>query len=256
MGNFKNAIRFFDAILEAHPGSHAWFSREIALQHWKKLDHNILSYNIDKEVHPDIKEGHAITSKDPQDFKRDFPDYESFATKYRDALEAESDLNEIPTHSPELLLLTAELARWVQLDSPGFIANKRHQRMFGIAVLQAAQALRTHVNLLKNSGRGFEVPDSFSSRTSIATPSTDQEQSHIFGWRDFFEMIIRWRQVSAFGDAVWWTDLFTKKNITDRHGLTTWILDGSGLNVRYIVLTTLCHKLRIRSVTAHISVQH
>ena len=231
VGNFKNSIRFFDTILEGSPESNAWFRREVAFHYLQNIDNDVLSYNIDTEVHPGIKEGHSITATDPREFMREFPDYESAVTKYHDCLDNENGASEIPSQSQELLLLTAELARWIQLDCPGFMANKRHQRMFGIAVLQAAQTLRAHISLLRKGGRGLEIPNSCSSRTSLDNVVTDNKNHHIFGWRDLFDIMIRWRQVSAFGDAVWWTDLFTTKNAADRHGITTWILDG-GTNVR------------------------
>ena len=233
IGNFKDAMNYFDIILKNNPKSHVWFGKEVSMFYWETLDKNRRSFNIDKDIHPGIKEGHAIHTKSPEEFIREYPEYENLSTKFQHLRIEDQRPIEVPGKTDELLLLTAELARWVQVDSPGFMPNKRQYRMFGLAVLEAAQTLRRHIISLRVSGRGLEVPDSYSSRTDNIS---NEQQAHTFTWRDFFDIIVRWRQVSAFGDAVWWTDSFPKKEYKERHGITTWILDGSGSNVRCYLL--------------------
>jgi hypothetical protein len=63
-----------------------------------------------------------------------------------------------------LIALSADLGSWIQLDSPGFVPNRRQHRMFGFAVLQAAAVLRRHVELIRMEGVGVEIPNSMSSK--------------------------------------------------------------------------------------------
>ena len=56
----------------------------------------------------------------------------------------------------------------------------------------------------------------------------------LFSWRDFFEILVKWRQASEFKDEVWWIDLLpAAKTMSDRYGLTTAMLSGVNKVVRY-----------------------
>jgi tetratricopeptide (TPR) repeat protein len=65
-----------------------------------------------------------------------------------------------------LVALTAPFSRLIQLDSPGFLPNRRQHRMFGLAVLQATTALCRHLTLVAHESSGLSVPDSACSRSS------------------------------------------------------------------------------------------
>ena len=150
------------------------------------------------------------------------------------ASEEHEDNNEIYNKTiirQQLVESTSRIGRWVQLTSPGFLPNKRNHVSFGLSVLQAAQTLARHV-YLKHSGRGgLYVPDSMSSKLNSygaqscewkpqscdatqndACPHSDSvreansqretetenmcpEGHHLFGWRDYFDILVRWRQV-------------------------------------------------------------
>ena len=111
-----------------------------------------------------------------------------------------------------------------------------HQHaMFGLASLQMAQSLRTHISSVHLGGPGLQVPDASSSylapsaskgitayknssgrsgcsssgsggragagagsSASSGAPSTGKRQNdteHTFAWRDFFDIVVKWRQV-------------------------------------------------------------
>ena len=77
-----------------------------------------------------------------------------------------------------------------------------------------AQKLAAHVSLIRQGRRGLLVPDSGSSHPTYegvqrCPPSSDQvdhdddddddycpEGYHVFGWRDYFDVYVRWRQVN------------------------------------------------------------
>lgn len=75
-----------------------------------------------------------------------------------------------------LVELTKPMSRWIQLDSPGFLPNRRQHRMFGVAVLQMAAALTRHLSLISLEGIGLLVPDAVSSRASPRSGSKATSQ--------------------------------------------------------------------------------
>jgi tetratricopeptide (TPR) repeat protein len=73
-----------------------------------------------------------------------------------------------------LVSLTLPFAKLIQLDSPGFMPNRRQHRMFGLAVLQMATSLSLHFALIGQEGIGLQVPDAASSRKFSTTRSAGQ----------------------------------------------------------------------------------
>lgn len=100
--------------------------------------------------------------------------------------------------------------------------------------------------------QGLEVSDSLSSRpphtynkrghrhmrllsSTLPTPSPSYTpEHHWFNWRDYFDVLVRWRQVSEPKDVVWWIDgLPEGRDSGDRVGLNTYMVSGLGKIVRY-----------------------
>lgn len=233
MGLFRKAIDMYDNVLKQRPHDSCWFRREIVYFYLQYADANVLTFNLNRLIHPRIKEGFATTSEDPDSFMKDYPEYESLAKKYRSLYKGVDKAPELPPKGAELLRLTSRIAKWIQVDSPGFMPHERHYRMFGLAVLQAAQTLRMHVASLKSKGVGLDVPDVYSSHSDEVLRNVVKKDHHYFGWRDFFDIIIRWRQLSAPGDPIWWTDQLTQKQYSERQGMTTYMMNGVAYNVRY-----------------------
>lgn len=103
-----------------------------------------------------------------------------------------------------------------------------------------AQKLNAHVSKLRQGKRGLLVPDVASSNLNyFGIDKCSEEEGeecpagyHVFGWRDYFDVYVRWRQVSisAAGkapfefflfvlslnqlsepmDSVWWADRFPR----------------------------------------------
>ncbi len=85
------------------------------------------------------------------------------------------------------LKATSRLGHVVLLDSPGFILNKRYERMFGLSVLEMTQKLKKHVNLIKNGYSGLSVLDDGS------TCEIGSVNGRIFSVDDLFDIAIKWR---------------------------------------------------------------
>lgn len=155
---------------------------------------------------------------------------------------------------------------WVQLDTPGFLPNRRQHRMFGLAVLQMSLALRKHMSLIALEGSGLTVPNAAASSSSSNRGSVDNckarsntsstsakvfvssssatgtlrsgkrgegANTHSFNWRDMYDIAVRWRQLSEPSDPVWWIDRFPLEAFQEGFGLQTPIVNGQLFTVRY-----------------------
>jgi hypothetical protein len=78
------------------------------------------------------------------------------------------DRNVIRNLDKKLLLLDTSslLSDWIQLDTPGFLPNKKQHRMFGLSVLQMSLSLSKHLQSVRQEGVGLLVMDSMSSSAS------------------------------------------------------------------------------------------
>jgi len=56
---------------------------------------------------------------------------------------------------------------------------------------------------------------------------------HQFGWRDLFDVVVRWRQISEPNDPVWWIDRFPSRAFEEGFGLQTPIVNGQLKTIRY-----------------------
>jgi hypothetical protein len=56
---------------------------------------------------------------------------------------------------------------------------------------------------------------------------------HTFGWRDLYDICIKWRQVSEPNDPVWWVDLLTKEQFTEGFGSHTPMITGQVLLIHF-----------------------
>lgn len=122
----------------------------------------------------------------------------------------------------------------IQLRCPGFLSNSRQHRMFGLASLELAQMVRGHWDSLKAGGAGAIVPDAGSStwqpRKSGVGNTTGGGAAgagrHPVGYRDLFDVAVRWRQLSEPNDPVWWIDRLTPSAFREGFGLQTPMVNG------------------------------
>ena len=155
-----------------------------------------------------------------------------------------------------LIKMTCKLGQWLHLDSAGFLPNVRQQTMFGVAVVEMAQNILRLKICTPNSAMEL-IPNARSSKDyPIFVGSKD---THAFEWRDYFDVIVKWRQISEPNDAVWWIDRFPSQAFREGFGLQTPIVNGQLKTIRYysyfrhavcVLKAVLCSDLCFYSTTS------
>lgn len=134
-----------------------------------------------------------------------------------------------------VLRAAAPIGPGIQLRCPGFLSNSRQHHMFGLASLELAQLVRRHWDSVKAGGTGAMVPDAGSSRSVAGKlpAGGGGVGGHPVGYRDLFDVAVRWRQLSEPNDPVWWIDRLTPGAFKEGFGLQTPMVNGQ-LKVRFI----------------------
>eukprot|EP01041_Mallomonas_annulata_P007228 gene7228-14744_t len=234
LGRLPETAAMYDRILSLSPGHDCWYNREILYFYFVNLETKVSSFNPDQSIDNTVKEG----------WSRHLPWTKLFQKGYISELaqQAQKKLkNEIfipivmNDVIKELVKVTSPIAKWVQLDHPGFMPNERQHRQFGLCALQMAQALRRHVKLLKEGEEGLLVPDVSASSVNYIgfIPSKKALGYHVFGWRDLLDIAVRWRQLSEPLDRVWWIDRMEIQTGADKLQLSTHLHRGWAKVVRY-----------------------
>jgi tetratricopeptide (TPR) repeat protein len=203
-GNFKTAVDFYDKLLHSTPSSKIEAMREVAIFSFLYKDTPLREYSMDVEIDTIIRDA---TMKDSQESLELSDSYETDADdiydmnldrrvlkNLRDRLRQEKAF--------EAVRVTYAIADWMQIDSPGFLINYRQHVMFGLSVLQMAQTLLLHINIIKRGGIGLIVPDKASSKLKYygmkhCAALDCQAKHHVCGWRDLLDIYVKWRQVSG-----------------------------------------------------------
>eukprot|EP00873_Tetraselmis_striata_P024599 jgi/Tetstr1/444863/TSEL_032705.t1 len=199
----------------------SFYMKELALYYGNHVDSNLTEWNMDNDVEPQLKE---------QWTKRDAPTSEFLQTyKMQPGLYPLDIPPAVKEHPgvPTLLEAAAVLGPMIHYRQAGFAANRRTQRMAGLAIIEAAQALRQAIDAHK-IGTPLQVSNAGSSGVY-----EDRSGSHEFGWRDMYDILVRWRQLTEPNDAVIWIDRLSDTGLTEGFGAHTPIVIGQYLSQRY-----------------------
>lgn len=271
MGDYKSAIEWFEKTLAADPDHYVWSLREMAYYRWRMLDTPLNFYNPDTDLHwllkvcivlyppfPNISQDAWIRRAPLRNYCG--PGLQPWC-HFKLSLHHPKEIKELSTGGlgiplsqyynitrreqfKELVALTLPISRWIQVDSPGFLKHERQHKMFGVMVLQMAQLLISHYRLAKEDN-GLLVPHAARSRRVLigkedeesnreSETTIDLEGDHIFGWRDFYDVAVKWRQIAEPFDTVFWIDCTAaQEDQADKVGLQTFLYHGVGKNIRY-----------------------
>lgn len=212
LGLFRESIKDYDTVIAVKPDHVAWYQKEVALYVIRKLDENLANFNIDVELDKNFKESWC---------KRHHPailvHYEPQKLVNTPDVSLKDNLTN--PDACQLLNLAKQIGPKCQLNSAGYLRNKRQHAAFGFAILECTQVLKSVWKEGKN-----QVSGSASSGTTF---------QHTFNWRDMYDVLVKWRQYSEPNDPVWWVDLLSPEQFQEGFGSHTPMLSGQTKVVRY-----------------------
>ena len=213
------------------PSIWAWYQREMASYLQTILDVPFNTFHFSRCLHPMFKE--MLTKRQPpKQLLKKHVKYKRMYNRNNNAMtnDISTDLDvvykkqlkyfddNVNSNKEELSLLLPYILRYgklIQLKSPGFLSNLRQHRQCGYSILEMAQTIRK------------EWGQSEPSMINGTYSSSDQyNMKHPFGWRDFFDVGVKWRQFSEPNDPVFWIDYMTKKAFEEGFGLQTPMITG------------------------------
>eukprot|EP01121_Diplochlamys_sp_Union-15-3_P015540 TRINITY_DN5160_c0_g1_i1.p1 TRINITY_DN5160_c0_g1~~TRINITY_DN5160_c0_g1_i1.p1 ORF type:complete len:698 (-),score=134.14 TRINITY_DN5160_c0_g1_i1:20-2113(-) len=213
LGMIRPAIEDYNKVILAKPDHFAWYQKECALYYHHHLDISRDTYNTDHDLEPNFKESWC---------KRNHP---NTLTGYHAQPPIDPKIPDVQysntTTNPEMKALieySREIGKLLHLNCPGYLSNARQQRFCGLAAIELAQTLKA---VFKGKN---EVPKNSASSTKDA---------HKFGWRDMYDICVKWRQYSEPNDPVWWVDLLTPAQFAEGFGSHTPMVTGQTNVVRY-----------------------
>lgn len=224
LGCYQEALRYFNFILAIEPENVCRVQKRIMLFYYSLLESSPQTFNIDRDVDPRWKE---IWSKGSAANGLDIPDSPLENEQLKDLFEHPDSMILTPQQQ-KISELARRLGSWVQIHSRGFLPNMRLHRGFGLAVLEMAEALKNNIDCIHRTGVPLMVSNAGSSQKYFS-----QEGSHPFGYRDLFDIIVRWRQLSEPNDPVWWTDGLLRESFEEGFGLQTPMISGQLRCIRY-----------------------
>eukprot|EP00943_MAST-04B_sp_MAST-4B-sp1_P007832 g7832.t1 len=210
------------------PSIWAWYQREMASYLQTILDVKFINFHFTRCLHPLFKE--MLTKRQPP--KQLLQKHVKYEKMYRDVSNAnittdldvvykkkmeyfDDDINQIKEELSTLLPYVLHYGKLIQLKSPGFLSNLRQHRQCGYAILEMAQTIRREWSQAE--------PTIVTGKYS----SSDQfNKKHAFGWREFFDIGVKWRQFSEPNDPVFWIDYMTKHSFEEGFGLQTPMITG------------------------------
>ena len=242
LGQYAQAVSFFSKLLLADTDNVCFYQRELALYMASRLDDDIQTYkpppqkstplfcfesdrsfryNYDVDLDKYMKESWCKRFSLQHPRMKKYKKYPSLLPAFQEVA-----LKDEPCSAEALQVLkaAATLGKLIQLNTPGFLSNLRQHRTSGLVMLDLAQTVRRYWAAVK-AGETF----AFNPRAS----SISSGKPHAFGWRDFMDIAVRWRQYSEPNDPVFWIDLLAPEAFAEGFGLQTPMVTGQMNVVRY-----------------------
>ena len=268
-----SSIADFDRAIAMRPEHAAWYQRQLALFYHHHMDTPFSSYNIDAALDAEFKEWWCkrippqshLPKQPPISNKITDVDLTANGGAWIATPEmiqlvqfADSVGKWVHQDSPGFL----ENRR--QIAMAGYAALEIAQALrqaWGIATQSSSSSTSTsapsgssspsnsssstnasHTAKAKGpkSGKGAKKSSSTSSSPSgkdstilDGKSSSADRKPHPFGWRDMYDIAVKWRQYSEPNDPVWWVDLLTPVQFAEGFGSHTPIVTGQCKVIRY-----------------------
>ena len=240
LGNYFEAAKYYEQILAMDKKHSSLFKKELLYYTAYKAQAPLMSYSPDVELEGIVRiySTQVIDSILPMAYTS-YSKRKGYQINRKPFFKPSDEFKDSASY---LLEQTSAYNGWIHLNCPGFVANQRLVAIFGLAALQIVQSLTSHVQLLKHGKVGLIIPDSSSSKANYYGSRSCSFKSnncplghHIFGWRDLFEIAVRWRRICEPLDTVWWMDtLPIPAGNEERLNVKTFMLtNGHTRNFRY-----------------------
>lgn len=215
LGLYREAVSHYN-IAQAQR-SWCWYQKEAALFTQNQLGALFSTFNFDRSFDPYFKEAFCKRSE-PSILHSRSPPYKPQPRLNRQL----GDVQLSPVLTPAQLAATRLAKQYgarLQYNCRGYNPNLRQHRMAGLAILDAALQLRRYW-----AGEQTQV---------AAGVGSGDPAAHPFGWRDLFDILVRWRQLSEPNDPVWWVDLLAPEAFKEGFGSHTPMITGQTNVPRY-----------------------
>ena len=215
LGAFQLAIDSYARGLSYSPTHFLYYLSEVSKQHHSHFDTPLREYNWDTLFSPQFKECYAMRRDTKQCLPAAYVPLSSPGASVPPL-----DLNRpLSANQAQLLTLARTYGSKILYNSPGFVNNRKQIISSGCAMMESAQVLRRIIK-----GESVELSGQGSSK---------DRAPHAFGWRDYFDILVRWRQAVEPLDPVWWIDGLTPESFQKGYGTTTPLIIGDKKNIRY-----------------------
>jgi tetratricopeptide (TPR) repeat protein len=253
LGLLRRAVELYDTLLRVVGGGGAkqqrrrdpfagsveaascWYQRHVALFWRAHLDAPLDEYNADAALDAHFKEGWCKRKSPAPLLAAGFEPPHSLAS-----VASLDDVDQSPLDKSsagdalELLARSSHFGERCQLRCAGYLSNRRQHRMFGIAIVDVAQRLARHA-FARSAAAAASSSSAAASLLldgrSSSGPSHGVE--HRFGWRDMYDVSVRWRQLSEPNDPVWWVDMLSPEQFEEGYGSHTPMITGQTNVLRY-----------------------
>eukprot|EP01114_Cavostelium_apophysatum_P012936 TRINITY_DN3022_c0_g1_i3.p1 TRINITY_DN3022_c0_g1~~TRINITY_DN3022_c0_g1_i3.p1 ORF type:complete len:752 (-),score=181.03 TRINITY_DN3022_c0_g1_i3:565-2820(-) len=214
LGIMKAAVEDYSACVAIKADHVAWYQREVALFVHHHLDTPMSQFNIDVAMDKYFKESWC-----KRNHPATLPKYQQ-QPPYNKAIPDVSANPKLSAAGEEVInKFVRRFGPRIQNNAAGYMPNKRQYAMTGLSMLDLAQRLK---ELWKKN-----------QTTVDGKSSSGSQEPHEFGWRDMYDVIIKWRQLSEPNDPVWWVDLLSPEQFEEGFGSHTPMLTGQTQVIRY-----------------------
>eukprot|EP01133_Synstelium_polycarpum_P009737 gene9737-11372_t len=216
LGRYRSAIEDYSKITSVSEVHYAYYQREVGLLSHHLLDVPFNQYNLDMATNIYVKTFWC---------QRVAP---TTLVGYQPQKPVSAQIEDVDTgYRPNMFEVTliqeaSRIGRRLQYDCEGFLANSRQHLQCGMAAIEIAQTLKR----IWSCGN----PSSF---VACGASSSVGGGDHPFGWRDLYDIAVRWRQFSEPNDPVWWVDRLSPEQFKEGFGSHTPIITGQTNVVRY-----------------------
>ena len=215
----------------AEYASAAFYQKEVCLWTYHNRKQRMEDISLDLSFHPQFKELWCKKRPPSDTFAREYLKY--MQNPLCGSIDGKSSWNSNETK--QLLKLSDAIGKLIQYQHDGFVPNSRQQRAAGLACIECTQFL------LKLSASdnlsSFLVANKGSSSVGRSSqksyPIVQGSGTHPVGWRDAFDIIVKWRQLAEPSEPVLWIDLLSDQEFVAGFGSHTPMYSGESMCVRY-----------------------